>query len=177
MTIVKKVVKKILFAKNLPKTIYVNFRVFPFSTAKHLPIYCGSRVSLHGLSKGSVIVDSPIRRGMIHIGLDAVRGSMLGVRKHKQSFFQVSKGAKIVFKGKAHFASGNTVVLGQNAEFVLGDDFSTNVLCNFFVYNKRRNRRTNKLAERDSYWKSLLALQRRNNYERYFGRRQLCNCL
>lgn len=134
---VKQIIKSILFVRNLPKTLYVNFRVFPLSIAVRLPVYCGPHVTIRGLKRNSIMLDtSCIRRGILRIGLDAFSGTMLGGQKHKHSFIQFGLGAKLVCKGKCSFASGNTIMLGKNAELILGNDFSTNVLCDFFVSRK-----------------------------------------
>lgn len=132
----KKIVKSISFLWHLPKTLYVNFRALPFSQAKHLPIHCCSRVSIMGLQRNSIVIKSSVHNGMISIGLDALSGSPLGSRKHKQSVFRFSPGSKIIFVNGGGFASGNTVLLGKGAQLILGNDFSTNVLCNFFVTKK-----------------------------------------
>lgn len=134
---IKSFLKKILFLKNLPKTLYVNFRALPFRTACKLPVYCGSHTTIRGLKKGSILLDSPnIHMGMVAIGVEAIKGSMLGDKKRKQSYINFSPGSKLTCRGKCGFASGNTVVFGKGAELILGDNFSTNVLCNFFVYKK-----------------------------------------
>lgn len=136
MNIVKEIYKKLHFVRNIPKTLYVNFTALPFHQAKHLPIYCGNRVSIKGLSKGSIVINGPIKRGMIHIGLNPPRGSGLGGKKYKDMSLFFGNKSKIVFQGKGGFGAGNSVFLSKDAELILGEDFSTNVLCSFFVYKK-----------------------------------------
>lgn len=134
---IKRILKKLLFIRNLPKTLYVNFKAFPFKTARKLPVYCGVHTSFRGLYKGSIQLEaSNIQKGMVTLGLEAFQGTMLGGKKHKHSYISFAPGSKLICKGKCSFASGNTIIFGQNAELVLGDNFSTNVLCSFFVYKK-----------------------------------------
>lgn len=113
----------------------MNFKVFTFKTACKLPVYCGVHTTIQGLEKGSIQIESSIIcRGMITLGLDALKGTMLGEKKHKHSFIVFAPGAKLICKGKCSFASGNTIVFQKNARLKIGVDFSSNVLCNFFVY-------------------------------------------
>lgn len=50
------------------KTLYLNFRTQPFKTAIQLPFYVYGKLDIHSL-KGDIIIDAPIKRGMIKIGL------------------------------------------------------------------------------------------------------------
>lgn len=133
----KSLFKKILFLRNLPKTLYVNFKAFPFKIAWKFPVFCGVHTSIRGLKKGSIRLEtSNIKKVVVTLGLDAFKGTMLGGKKHKHSYISFAAGSKLVCKGKCGFASGNTIVLSKNAELIMGSDFSSNVLCNFFVYKK-----------------------------------------
>lgn len=133
---IKRFIKELFSLKNVYKTLFINFKTLPFCQAIHLPIYCDSHVTLKGLKRGSIVIACPVQKRLIDIGLDAITGSALGGIKHKHTYLRFGKGSRIVFKGKGGFASGNSIVLMDNAKLVLGKDFSTNVLCDFFVYKK-----------------------------------------
>lgn len=60
----------------------------------------------------------------------------MGSKLHKDGYISFGPGAKLVFHGKACFACGDTIMLGKDAELVIGKDFSTNVLCEFFVSSR-----------------------------------------
>ncbi len=49
---------------NWIKTIYFNFKKFPFETAKKLPVFFYGKVKLTNIS-GNFIIDAPIKRAMI----------------------------------------------------------------------------------------------------------------
>ncbi len=52
---------------NWVRTLYFNFRMFPFSEARRLPVYFYGSVRFGSL-QGSVKIDAPLRRGMIGFG-------------------------------------------------------------------------------------------------------------
>ena len=59
---------------DLPKTIYYNFRVFPFKTAILLPVLVGRKVKIKKPKKGTVIIRSKIKPFMIKMGVEGVEG-------------------------------------------------------------------------------------------------------
>lgn len=52
---------------NWIKTVYFNFRMFPFAVARKLPVYFYGSVKFSHLS-GTIRIEAPIRRGMIGFG-------------------------------------------------------------------------------------------------------------
>ena len=56
-----------VYRLNLLMTLYVNFRKFPFLIAIKFPIFIYGKLKIHSL-RGKVIINSPIRNGMIKIG-------------------------------------------------------------------------------------------------------------
>lgn len=48
-------------------TLYFNFKMFDFKTAKKLPIYFYGKVKFNSL-KGKIIITAPIKRGMVKFG-------------------------------------------------------------------------------------------------------------
>ena len=133
---VRSLVRSFSFLQNIPKTIYINFKALRFCQARHFPIYCGNRVSLHRLKKGSIQISGKISRGMVTIGLNGARGSGLGGIKNKYSQISFSEGAKLVFNGKCHLATGIAIKLTKNSQLEIGANFSTNVLCYFNVFKR-----------------------------------------
>lgn len=87
---------------NWYKTLYFNFKMFPYPIAKKLPVYIYEWVKFNNLS-GKILIDAPIKRGMIGFGQPyemTKRG--IGI-----SEFEIS--GKIIFKG--HFQSGKDLLL------------------------------------------------------------------
>ncbi len=133
----KQAVRTLFFLRCLPKTLYVNFKALPPAQAKKLPLYVGRRVTLQGLRRGSICIASKqITRGMIQIGMYGPRSALLCQQRRPYSVLQFGEGARLVFRGRGGLAVGVTVMLAPQARLVLGEDFSTNVSCNFFVYKK-----------------------------------------
>lgn len=88
-------------------TIYVNFRLLPFSQAIVFPIFCYGKIKTHCL-KGKFILDGPVRNGMIKIGyrwFDLWPVSYLPT----QLFIQ----GKVIFKGDI-IISGGAALFAQS---------------------------------------------------------------
>lgn len=64
-----KLYRKIKFSLkvNWVKTLYFNFKMFPFAIAKKLPVYFYGKVKFTNLS-GEIIINAPIKSGMIGFG-------------------------------------------------------------------------------------------------------------
>ena len=58
---------KIAQKVNWVKTLYFNLKMFPFSTAKKLPVFFYGRIKFTSL-KGSIVIDAPLKTGMIGFG-------------------------------------------------------------------------------------------------------------
>ena len=58
---------KIARKVNWVKTLYFNFKMFPFSIAKKLPVFFYGSVKFTSL-KGSIIIDAPLKTAMIGFG-------------------------------------------------------------------------------------------------------------
>lgn len=56
---------------NIIKTVYLNFKVFPISIAKELPVYVGKKVDINEIHKGSIEFQKgvEIRKGMVSLGI------------------------------------------------------------------------------------------------------------
>ena len=110
---------------NILKTILLNLKLFPIKKAIKLPLLIGRHSSVK-LKRGSVIIEGPIKPGMISFG---VGGSPdMAQYESNKNIFWIDNGGKIVFKGKAHFAKHtNILVSGSTIEF--GNNFSCNVGC------------------------------------------------
>lgn len=132
---IRMLLKKIYYLKDLPKTLYLNLKALPFRQAIRLPIRCGSGVIFRGIKKGSIILDCPIKRGIVSIGVEPPRSFGLGGVKHKTSFLYISDG-KLIFHGRCSLAAGNTINISKGGQLIIGENFSTNTLCNFFVQKK-----------------------------------------
>lgn len=105
------------------KTIYINFKLLPIKHAVKLPIYVTSRLVAKDLHRGCIILNSKeVNRGMIHLGAE---GSF-GIEPKSNSYLKISKGSKLIFKGRATICEGFTIRCENNSILTIGDNFYAN---------------------------------------------------
>jgi acetyltransferase-like isoleucine patch superfamily enzyme len=99
------------------KSIYFNFKYLPFSQAIKMPIMISNKVYLRTMA-GRIILDCPIKRGIIKIGYGDV-----GIfdDKKSRSIWEVS--GEVVFKGKCSIGHGSKISVGKSGKLTLGDNF------------------------------------------------------
>jgi acetyltransferase-like isoleucine patch superfamily enzyme len=114
---------------SIPKTIYLNFKVFPFKTAIIMPIFVAHNVKLASVYKNAILINTNIGRFMIKMGLsDGSKGFNHSYKNN--SYLYIKKQAKIIFNGRASFSSGFSIRVDKgNMEF--GNNFSCNKHCSF----------------------------------------------
>lgn len=96
------------------KTLYLNFRLFPFYQAIKLPVFVYGRLNILSLA-GSALVKGEVKKGMIRVGEN--RDTMFSSRLH--SFWCIPLGCKLEFNGPCSFGCGHTLRLsgGGKVEF------------------------------------------------------------
>lgn len=122
---------------NFIKTLYVNFRVLPFSQAIHLPIYIYKNIKIYKLGKIEIRSEK-IRSGMISIG--AVDYTAQGSGKffnagHTIFYGPVEIGGGfiwdnlglMVFRGHNKLGPGTTFIIRE--KFELGDHTTMGFCC------------------------------------------------
>jgi len=99
------------------KSIYFNFKYLPFRQAIKIPIIVSKKVYLLHTG-GKIILDCPIKSGMIHIGHGYV-----GIfdKKVSRTIWEVS--GTVIFKGKANIGHGSKICV-MSGELILGNNFS-----------------------------------------------------
>ena len=113
---IKKVIS-LLRMVNIWKTIYINFHYFPTKIALFFPIFIYKRVGLNKLN-GSIVLDSPIRTGMIRFGLPS-----LGIQDYKYERTILELSGKLVFMGSAFIGQGSKLCIGEKGVLSLGNGF------------------------------------------------------
>lgn len=111
-----------------PKTLLVNFKYLPFKQAVKLPIIVSSHTYLRKL-KGKIIINAPIKTGMILWGIGNV-----GIFDKKRSRSIIELTGTILFNGKARF--GNGVKVSVSGELILGDNFTITAESTIFCTKK-----------------------------------------
>ena len=108
--------KKIKFflKVNWIKTIYFNFKKFPFSIAKKLPVFFYGKVKFQDIS-GEVIINAPIRRGMIGFGQPYEMNTI-----HK-GIAEIMLAGKLICRGNIQFGKDYFIYIKQNAILEMGN--------------------------------------------------------
>lgn len=115
---------------SLPKSLYINCRLFPFKTAIKMPILVSNRTKCH-IEKGcNVIINSDeIKAGMIKVGFggsDTISAN--------RSILKLYSGCRLSFRGGATFAEGISIVV--KGELKIGNHFYCNRNCSISCDNK-----------------------------------------
>lgn len=117
-------IRKIL---SLFKTIRFNFYYFPLRDAIKLPIYVSydTKILMWGGGKGSIHLEK-IKRGIVSIGIDNGSFALGTARK---SCISIANNTNICFNGRASFARGINLIVEDNAELIIQDNFYCNAMC------------------------------------------------
>lgn len=98
---------------NWYKTLYFNFKVFPFSIAKKLPVYIYEWVKFSDLS-GEIVIDAPIKRGMIGFG------QRFEKLTRSAGISEISIKGKLVIKGHVHIGKDVAIYIDKGASCEFG---------------------------------------------------------
>lgn len=124
-----KLIKEILI--NLPKTIYVNFKVFDFKTACKLPIIVSNKTKLEGINKQTIKINSKtIGTAMIMIGID--KGSEGLMSDKSRNYFGTDGKSQIVFNGYSNISKGCCLKSINNGILTIGNQVNLNANCKIF---------------------------------------------
>ncbi|MEN2412980.1 acyltransferase [Flavobacterium mesophilum] len=105
---------KFYWSVNWTKTLYFNFKKFPFQTAKKLPIFFYGKMKFTSI-KGEIKIEGNIKKGMIGFGQPYELNS-----RHK-GIAEIFILGKLTFKGKFQFGKDCFVFVGENAICELGN--------------------------------------------------------
>ncbi|UPT69754.1 MAG: transferase [Flavobacterium sp. JAD_PAG50586_2] len=102
------------YSINWSKTIYFNFKKFPFSIAQKLPVYFYGSVKLKNIS-GKISINAPIKSGMIGFGQSY---EIITRSKRTAEFFLEGE---MILNGNVQFGKDYFVHVGQNAILKMGN--------------------------------------------------------
>jgi acetyltransferase-like isoleucine patch superfamily enzyme len=101
----------------IPKSIIINFRYFPAKQAIKLPILVSFRTKFCSL-KGTIKINTPIKTGMIKIGLD---GS--GTLSYQPTVLELN--GNIICEGRLNIGGGSQIVtVNKDSELIFGNNVS-----------------------------------------------------
>lgn len=112
---IKYVYKRFIFfySVNWTKTLYFNFKKFPFSVAKKLPVFFYGKVKFTNIT-GSVELIGDIKRGMIGFGQSYEMNTL-----HK-GIAEINISGKMIFSGHIQFGKNYFVFIGKNGICKMG---------------------------------------------------------
>lgn len=101
------------------RSIILNFYLLPFKQAIKFPISIESHVLIKELHRGAVILEGNIIPGMLQIGYNIV-----GIvdEKRDRGIIHISRGGKLICKGKTFIGTGCNISIGKTAEIIFGKD-------------------------------------------------------
>lgn len=112
MSILKKCLIEFLKAKTI-KTIWFNFKMFPFKTAIRMPIYLYGKTTFRSLN-GKIFINAAINPGMIKIG----KSDWYVDTSLHQCIWTIN--GSLIFNGPVTFGHGSYVVISNNATLTIG---------------------------------------------------------
>lgn len=114
----RKVSEYFEYIRSIPKSFYFCLKYFPLKLAVKLPILVSHNVVLKEL-QGKIIINNPIRIGMIRIGFGYV-----GIfdRQVSRTMYE-NGGGTIIFGGVANIGHGSKISVGKDATVRFGDKF------------------------------------------------------
>ena len=98
---------QLYYAVNWTKTLYFNFKKFPFSIAKQLPVFFYGKVKFTAIT-GKIEIVGPIKKGMIGFGQPYELNTL-----HK-GIAEISISGTLVFTGHAQFGKDYFIYIGEN---------------------------------------------------------------
>ncbi len=104
---------KFYYTVNWTKTLYFNFKKFPFSVAKKLPVFFYGKVKFSSI-KGEIIIQGKLKKGMVGFGHPYEKNTL-----HK-GIAEIFIAGKIIFNGQFQFGKDYFVYIGNDGNCELG---------------------------------------------------------
>lgn len=101
------------YSVNWTKTLYFNFKKFPFSIAKKLPVFFYGKIHFQSI-KGEIIINGPIKTAMIGYG------QHFETAVKSKGIAELSLYGKMIFNGYTHFGKDVIIYIGENAQCEFG---------------------------------------------------------
>lgn len=119
------------YGVNWSKTLWFNFKKFPFSTARKLPVFLYGKVFLQSI-EGEIVINGPIKTGMIGFG------QKFEIERVSKGIAQLSLYGKLIFNGHAFFGLDVILFVGEKASCEFGYmsciGSSVKLICTHKVY-------------------------------------------
>ena len=117
---------------SLPKTIYFNFKVFPWRQAVKLPVIIHYKTKVYKCSRGCVELPENAGFGLIKLGF----GGTKQIIHQPYNVLYLEKGSKLIFHGKANVGEGFSI--SNEGKLELGKDLWLNKNAKLFCSHNVR---------------------------------------
>ncbi len=114
-----KLVTFLRYITGIPRSIYVNFRLLPFSEAIKLPILVSRKTHIRSLSGTATIKAEKRKAGMIKFGLGFSQNSDF---RYDRVLLEIR--GNCCFEGNCKFGTGSKISIEEGASVVFGDNFN-----------------------------------------------------
>jgi acetyltransferase-like isoleucine patch superfamily enzyme len=104
---------KFYYTINWTKTLYFNYKKFPFCVAKKLPVFFYGKVKFTNIT-GQIVIKGEVKRGMIGFGQPYEMDTL-----HK-GIAEIIISGKIIFKGHIQFGKDYFIFIGKNGTCEMG---------------------------------------------------------
>lgn len=108
---------------NILKTIYFNFRVFPFLTAIRMPVFVYGKVSFEKLHRGCIKIDNKCNSHSIHLG-GGFYTLMFGRSILYRSYFRLE--GTLICGRDVYLEQGSVISVCKGATLSIGHNVRTN---------------------------------------------------
>lgn len=113
------------FSYNYFKTLYFNYRVFPFEIARKLPIQIGWNVDLFNINYGNISFHSNIKihKYMVKIGITPYP---MWSNKRRYTMLRFSKNSKLILGSNIRIHTGSSIITSYSSILSIGSDIIMN---------------------------------------------------
>lgn len=116
---------------SMPKILYFNLRVLPFSIAIKLPFMISYHVKIKNVNRKNFIIENVQQYSFASMRI-GFGGSNCGYRESKKGLIAIEGEGKIIIKGRIAFSRG-IIIEACDGEIIFGENFrcnySTSVYC------------------------------------------------
>lgn len=120
-------VSNIINNVNIPKTIYWNFKLFPFKIAKRLPVFIGYHVEFKNVSRGKIKLKSQTpKRGTVRLGI--ISFPMFS-KKGVSTLIRIENGSCIELGDNIEVAPGCSLIATLGGNIEMGSDVTISMFC------------------------------------------------
>jgi acetyltransferase-like isoleucine patch superfamily enzyme len=97
------------------KTLYFNFKMFKFKTARKLPVFFYGKVKFNSL-KGEIVITAPIKRGMVKFGYN------LEIIKKAIGVSELKIDGIFIINGAFHTGIDSIIIVQKGATLEIGEN-------------------------------------------------------